>query len=107
MIVRHSLQSKRKLPTKSLAWNVFTRLEDDDSRCSCNYYGKTYSCNPATSGTTNLNAHKNKLREIQLNQTETQIESNTKQTELKRTEYNQTETDPNQTNYGLLQLYKF
>ncbi|WZZ37252.1 hypothetical protein YC2023_020653 [Brassica napus] len=43
-----SPKSKRKLPTRSLAWNVFTRLEDDDSRCSCNYCGKTYSCNPAT-----------------------------------------------------------
>ncbi|CAN6924387.1 unnamed protein product [Brassica oleracea] len=57
-----SPKSKRKLPTRSLACNVFTRLEDDDSRCSCNDCGKTYSCNPATGGTTNLNAHMKKCK---------------------------------------------
>ncbi|CAN6861184.1 unnamed protein product [Brassica oleracea] len=50
---------KRKLPTRSPAWEVFTKLEDDKSKCSCNYCGKTYSC-PSTSGTSTMMSHMKK-----------------------------------------------
>lgn len=57
-----SPKAKRKLPTRSTAWKVFTRLKDDDNSCSCNYCGKIYSCNPATCGTSNMNTHMRKCK---------------------------------------------
>ncbi|KAG7582739.1 HAT C-terminal dimerization domain [Arabidopsis suecica] len=57
-----SPKTKRKLPPRSPAWNVFTRLEKDENRCSCNYCGKIYSCNPATCGTSNMNTHMKKCK---------------------------------------------
>ena len=50
---------KRKLPTRSPAWEVFTKLKDDESKCSCNYCGKIYSC-PSTSGTSTMMSHMKK-----------------------------------------------
>ncbi|CAH2043690.1 unnamed protein product [Thlaspi arvense] len=57
-----SPKPKRTLPTRSPAWDVFTKLKDNELKCSCNYCGKTYSCNPATCGTTNLNTHMKKCK---------------------------------------------
>lgn len=53
---------KRKLPSRSPAWEVFTKLEDDESKCSCNYCGKIYSC-PSTGGTSTLMSHMKKCKD--------------------------------------------
>lgn len=56
-----SPKPKRKLASRSMAWEIFSRLKDNDNKCSCNYCGKIYSCNPG-SGTTTMNVHKWKCK---------------------------------------------
>ncbi|KAF3584471.1 hypothetical protein F2Q69_00026281 [Brassica cretica] len=53
---------KRKLPTRSPAWEVFTKLKDDESKCSC-YCGKIYSC-PSTSGTNTMMSNMKKCKDL-------------------------------------------
>ena len=54
---------KKKKPSKSTVWDHFTRLENNNKRCKCNYCSNEYSCDTNSSGTSTLWKHlKNQCR---------------------------------------------
>ncbi|KAH9698512.1 putative AC transposase [Citrus sinensis] len=53
-------KAKRKRPPmkkRSEVWNHFTLLEDNPTKCRCNYCGKQYQCHSRLDGITNMTRH--------------------------------------------------
>ena len=54
---------KKKKPSKSIVWDHFTRLENNNKRCKCNYCSKAYACDTNSCETSTLWKHlKNQCR---------------------------------------------
>ncbi|XP_022930163.1 arginine and glutamate-rich protein 1-like [Cucurbita moschata] len=54
---------KKKKPSRSIVWDHFTILENNNKRCKCNYCSKEYACDTNSCGTSTLWKHlKNQCR---------------------------------------------
>ena len=48
---------KKKKPSKSIVWDHFTILENNNKRCKCNYCSKKYACDTNSCETNTLWKH--------------------------------------------------